>query len=235
MAARVAFVIDVECRGDDAMRNGIVSIGVCVGRLDRVEVLEKRRFDLKPMLYAEYTTLGAIATMKQPGVSLSAGLTALDNIKVQLQNFEERCQREFWSKNQDKLDVMQKNSIDPLVGIGQFRMLLEKWDDGEKWEAVVISDNVTYDCRMVNHYLSVAGLKSLSYDSKGGYRPNFDTDCFARGVEKMKYESLWVNDDDLIKKYQLEVDKDSHDHFPENDAEVIYRLHVGLLQKLSRQ
>lgn len=231
MGTRVAFVIDVECRGDDAMRNGILSIGVCIGRLDRLEVLEKHRFDLQPMLYSEYDSLVAISTMKQPGASLDVGLAALDRIKVYPQTFEERCQREFWSKHQDKLKVMQKNAIDPLVAIKQFRALLDRWDDKKRWEAVVISDNVTYDCRMINHYLSVAGLKSLSYDSKGNYRPNFDTDCYARGVEKMTYESLWVNDSDLIKKYHLEVDTSAHDHFPENDAEVIYRLHVGLVQK----
>lgn len=211
MATRVAFVIDVECRGDDAMRNGIISIGVCVGHIDRIEVLEKQRFDLKPMFYTEY----------------------LQFEKVKMQEFEERCLREFWSQHQDKLVAMQKNAINPLIAIRKFRNFLDKWDDKEKWEAVVISDNVTYDCRMVNYYLSVAGLASLSYDSKGSYRPNFDTDCYARGVELMDYASLWVNDSDIIEKYQVKVNKDSHDHFPENDAETIYRLHVSLVQKVS--
>jgi len=124
---------------------------------------------------------------------------------------------------------MQENAIDPLVVIGQFRAFLDKWDDKKKYEAVVISDNVAYDCRMVNHYLSVAGLKSLSYDSKGAYRSNFDTDCYARGVEKMTYANPWVRDNDLIMKYAIDADKDSHDHFPENDAEYIYHFHLGLV------
>lgn len=212
MATQVAIAIDVECRGDDAMRNGIVSIGVCVGRIDRTEVLEKVRFDLQPMYYTEY----------------------LQFEQVYQQKFEDRCLREFWSKNQDKLAVMKKNAIDPLLAIRKFRALLDKWDDKKNWEAVIISDNVAYDCRMVNHYLSVDGLQSLSYDSNGNYRPIFDTDSYARGVEKMGYKDLWVMDGDLVKKYQLDVDTDKHDHFPENDAEVIYRVHVGLVQKLTR-
>lgn len=38
MAARVAFVTDVECRGDDATRSHNFSSGVSVGRLARVEL-----------------------------------------------------------------------------------------------------------------------------------------------------------------------------------------------------
>lgn len=236
MAARVAFVIDVECRGDDAMRNGIVSIGVCVGRIDRIEVLEKQRFDLNPMVYAEYLQLEKMfSLMHASTTTMGEGLDILRTLQIRTQEFDDRCLREFWSKNQDKLAVMQKNAIDPLVAIGQFRALLDKWDDKKEWEAVVISDNVAYDCRMINHYLSLAGLLSLSYDSTGAYRSNFDTDSYARGMEKMDYDSLWVSDDDLIKKYEIPVDKDAHDHFPENDAEVIYRLHVGLVQKVAQR
>lgn len=195
-------------------------------------MLDKQRFDLKPMVYAEYLQLEKLSTIRDAATAAEAVLDIIKNPTVRTQEFDDRCLREFWSKNQDKLKVMQKNAIDPLVAIGQFRVFLDRWDDKKEWEAVIISDNVAYDCRMVNHYLSVAGLKSLSYDSVGKYRPNFDTDSYARGMEKTKYDNLWLSDDDIITKYKLNINKDAHDHFPENDAEVIYRLHLSLMENM---
>lgn len=209
------------------MRHGIVSIGFCIGRLDRVEVLRKGRFDLSPLAYVEQDEI--------------VGPVALEKPSVNFQEFEERCLKDFWENEErfpgiaEKLKVMQKNAKDPIMEIIDFRNTIDDWDDRKNgWEAVLISDNVAFDARMINHYLSVAGLPSLNYDKTGTrYRPVVDTESFARGVERMDYSSLWVDDTALIQKYGLNASKADHTHMPEDDAEYIYRVHVGLVLKVA--
>lgn len=47
--SRVIFAIDIESRGRGCWQHGIISIGVCVGRADKEEVLAKTRFDMLPL------------------------------------------------------------------------------------------------------------------------------------------------------------------------------------------
>lgn len=49
MENTVIFAIDIEARGQGPLSHGIISIGVCVGSGTEEKVLEKHRFDLKPM------------------------------------------------------------------------------------------------------------------------------------------------------------------------------------------
>ena len=64
------------------MRNGIVSIGVCVGRTDRLAVLETRRFDLKPMVYTEYLQLEKMANLRNATATWEEGVGILTNLQV---------------------------------------------------------------------------------------------------------------------------------------------------------
>lgn len=204
----VAFVFDVETRGDDAIQHGIVSIGVCVGRLDRVEILHKERFDMKPLSYR-----------------------TLDSPELKEQTFDERCVREFWSKHPDILSQIQADAKDPLVQIRAFRALLDRYP-----EAIIVSDNVGFDCRLVNHYLSVAGLPSLQFNADSTkYRLLHDANEYARGVARLDYTVKWFSKSAIIEQYDLPVDLNVRDHLPENDAEVIYRLHIELMLKVAGQ
>jgi hypothetical protein len=44
-----------------------------------------------------------------------------------------------------------------------------------------------------------------------------------------QYNEKWTNDQKIIDKFGLKIDKSIHNHLPENDAEYIYRLHTGVL------
>lgn len=46
----VVISIDIEARGQGPKKHGILSIGVCVGRGDSEDILQKVRFDLLPLL-----------------------------------------------------------------------------------------------------------------------------------------------------------------------------------------
>ena len=215
MGDRVAFVFDVESRGNSHIRNGIVSIGVCIGKLNTVQVLEKVRFDLSPLEYRERETYQAYMPLVR-------------------QSYEQRCLDEFWNNEEkypgigEKHKEMTDNAVDPVYGITQFRDLLDKYDD-----PVIISDNVAFDCRMINHYLDVAGLALLNYDkTTTNYRSNFDSDSYSRGVMRMNYDNVWTSDSDLIEQFDLSANKDNHNHLPENDAEYIYRFHMELVNKV---
>ncbi len=253
---KVAFVFDVESRGDDAARNGIISIGYCVGRLDRLEVLEKGRIDLAPLQYMEHKDVVVLdevfvafwhktyneANMHHFPMLIDPPEGTLPQM-VRVQTFEKRCLEEFWLNEEKhpgigkKLQNMEQGAMDPIKGITLFRDVLDKWDDRERgWQACIISDNVAFDCRMVNHYLSVANLPSLAYDkTRTWYRRNYDTVSYARGVEHMNYDSLWIKAEDLIAKYGLSANTDNYTHMPEDDAEFIYRLHVELMLKVSQE
>lgn len=208
----VVISFDIESRGKDLRKNGIASVGICVAKCDVLEVIHKERIDLKPLSFFE--------------------LNADGSVSVEFQQFEERCVREFWSKNSENLKRMQENAIDPLVGIAQFRKLIDKYDDKVLYEARIITDNPSFDASMLNYYLSRANLEPLHFDSASRYRSVVDTDSYSRGVLHMGYGNPWVSDEVLIKKYGLTANHADHDHMPENDAEYIYSFHTELVNNL---
>lgn len=104
------FVIDIEGRGKSASRNGIISIGVCVGIKsgeDVPRVLEKRRFNLLPL----------------PG-----------------QSMDSECQAQFWDKQPpDLLATLERDATPALQGIALFRQYLDHWIDQDP-ELYVLCD-----------------------------------------------------------------------------------------------
>lgn len=240
---KYAVVFDIESRGDNEIENGIVSIGYVIGRTDCVEVLEKGRIDLAPLWYVEYSALLLMKEEIESCIGRGRVPTeAWTQDAFKQQDFEERCLKEFWQNEEkfpgigEKLKQMTANPMDPIEGITKFRSIIDAWDDREKGrQAVIISDNVQFDCRFINHYLATAGLPSLAYDkTKTWYRPNFDIDNYARGLERMDYSNIWTSDTKMIEKYGLQANKEDHTHMPEDDAEFIYRMHMELVLKVSK-
>lgn len=165
------FAFDIEARGQGPARHGILSIGVCVGDAEG-KVLEKRRFDLRPL----------------PG-----------------QGMERRCLEEFWSQHKELYETLTQDARDPLVQMNEFRALLDRWD--AQADLYLVCDNPAFDGGMLNYYLDVAQLPTLHYRMRGGrleYRNVHDADSYGRGRMHASFE-----------------------HLPENDAELIYRLHVA--------
>lgn len=202
------FVIDIEGRGKSASRNGIVSIGVCVGHASGFEfpkVIEKRRFDLLPI----------------PG-----------------QVMDPKCKAEFWDKQPNNLlERLQEKAVDPYQGILAFRAYLDKWDASTD-NLYILSDNPAYDFGFINYYLDYFKLTPLTHNWKLEFRALHDADSYARGFCHQKTDKPWVSNKDVTSRYSLGVYSDEETpsleaHLPEDDAEGIYRFHYALIRKMN--
>jgi len=177
-------------------------------------------------------------------VSLGAVVGPLDRVRIYHkcrydfaplpgQVYEERCLSQFWS---DKLYVkedLERNQMDPLVAIGKFSELLGDLD--KQCNVIVASDNPGFDIAYINYYLSKAGKPPVTYYANGwDYRGVSDIHDWTRGALGISFGDMWMNHEQLIKKYDLSVDKKLNDHYPDNDAEFIYRFHVELMLVLKR-
>jgi hypothetical protein len=241
---KVAFALDIEGRGDNLLKNGILSIGWCVMRIDTGEILEKGRISLQPLLYMDPDDILFFHECETgdpdsiPRDVLVPVDDMYDSYWVKTQVFEERCLQEFWLNeekfpgNKAKMQTMMGEAVDAMDGIKAFRNVLDKWDDGVQWESKILSDNVVYDCGWINYYLSLAGCRILALGPNNRYRRVFDTVDYRRGVCAMDYGDLWLNEREIIKLYDLDVDPDNHTHMPDDDAEYIAMYHIQLLNKV---
>lgn len=194
------FVIDIEGRGKSVSRNGIVSIGVCIGLKNGglfPEVIEKRRFDLLPL----------------PG-----------------QVMDPVCKSEFWDAQPNGLlETLQANAVDPIQGITEFRTYLDAWNNRDP-ELYILCDNPAYDFAFIDHYLDVAGLLPLAYNTLGKFRALHDADSYTRGMFAQRPNSPWTNNKEIIERLALKIGLTSLvAHSPEDDAEGIYRFHYALV------
>lgn len=201
----VIFSIDIECRGQGPWRHGIISIGVCVGSATKEEVIEKRRWDLAPF----------------PG-----------------QTMEQRCMDEFWSKHLVHLQTLTAHAMDPVVAMREFRAYLDSCYTRFS-DVYLVCDNAGFDFGNINAYLDRAGEPTLFYR----YRPDrsleyvclHDSDAYGRGLLRQQFNDPWMSNARVLKYLGVaHVDLEAHDHMPENDAEVIYRVHWNtvMFQKL---
>lgn len=140
------------------------------------------------------------------------------------QSMEPRCEQEFWSKNEGLLEELSKDPLGPAEFAREFRRTLDQLDS--KFDDVyLVSDNPTFDAGFINYYLDQAGLDSMQYKADGRtYRSVHDSDSYARGFMKYGFDRPWISDKDLGVPLP-----DAPAHYPENDAERVYRAHVGLV------
>jgi hypothetical protein len=144
--------------------------------------------------------------------------------KAHGQGFETRCMDEFWNKNPGLLDELSKDQMSPVEFAALFRNTLDAFD-GKFAQVYLVSDNPTFDAGFINYYLDHALLDSMQYKADGRtYRSVHDSDSYARGYMKYGFDRPWVSDKDLGVPLP-----DIPAHYPENDAERIYRAHVGLV------
>ena len=129
---------------------------------------------------------------------------------------------------------MQKHAKPAGTQMAQFRNLLDKWD--KTHELYIVADNPGFDFGFVNVYLDMIKQPSLNYkknfDGSLQYRSNHDSDSYARGLLRFSINKPWISNKHVIRTLQLNLDADDHDHMPENDAELLYKLQVGMNSKL---
>ncbi|XWV25552.1 hypothetical protein QJ856_gp0202 [Tupanvirus deep ocean] len=146
--------------------------------------------------------------------------------------FSDSCWN-FWSKYTDVLDVLKRDAVEPQIAIRKFIDILDQYDD--VYDVRIITDNPSYDTSFINFYLNrYLDRNPINY-IKGNddqYRCIFDTDSYSRGVLRMDYINPWISDSDVIKKLDLKFDA-NHSHYPDEDAEYIYKFHLALINKLN--
>ena len=239
---KVIFSFDIEARGDDLLKHGMLAIGWCVGAIDEDRVLEKGRLCLKPLLYMDpedilmISMYGVDGLRGLPGGETDAAI-AERRALVKTQCMDPKCLEEFWYNEEKcpggraKLAELQSQAIDAGDAMRQLRATLDKWDDGKEYKAVIVSDNILFDGGWVDYYLSRFGLRRLHLTPQGKYRRVYDTVDYRRGLVKMDYGERWLDERGIIEKFGLTVDPASHTHMPEEDAEYIYRFHQQLVAK----
>ena len=193
MSKGVIIALDIEARGQGAIRHGILSIGVCVGAVEKEYVFEKTRFDILP----------------------------LPN-----QRLEDRCKETFWDKHPAILKALTKNALPANIQMVGFREIIDRYDRMFPSKVYIVCDNPGFDFGMINTYLDQFDIPTLNYTYDGQYRNTHDADSYARGLMHYDATKQWMSNADLAKYIDAtDIDLDAHDHMPENDAQVIYKLH----------
>jgi hypothetical protein len=194
------FTIDIENRGDSAMHNGIVSIGVCIAHGADDPAPEKHRFDLAPLpgQVFEERCLREFWHCNDEMRALLARLTA--------------------------------NPMPALEGIAAFRALLDRFEnpvilsDNSSYDFGFINyyldvaglPSLRYDATRTKYIplydtdCYARGATHMSYDDRW-----VDDAVVAQklGDSRGRFPS-----------------KELVDHMPENDAEYIWRMHMAVIK-----
>jgi len=141
--------------------------------------------------------------------------------------YEERCWDEFWSKNENILDLLQ----DP-IRILQYdsRELVALWINNTLMvcermyeKTIVVTDTTLFDTVCVGSELKRYNFIPLNFTRKGEYRSGVEVDSYIAGLFKISDPCDWKLMGDVNQKYidPLLLGKVEHDHHPENDAKSI--------------
>lgn len=199
---RTILALDTEARGNNMMDHGLLSIGWCLGLTDRFEPITAGRISLLPL----------------PG-----------------QTYERRALIEFWDKpgNAGIKEELEGEAVPAEDGIRQFAAVVRGFD--ENYDVYIVSDHPSFDVGFINYYLALYGLPSLSYKTRvgdspsdvriGEYRAIYDTDSYARGSERMTYQTPWVDDAKVCESRGFTCSSKAT-HYPDDDATHIYEMHV---------
>jgi hypothetical protein len=141
-----------------------------------------------------------------------------------VQNIEELCMTEFWSKHPEKLKFFQEAEKSTLT---DFFVYVDSLSNIE-----LCSDNPTFDFGFVNSIAARRGLgKNFQY-SPTGYRLLTDTSSWLRAAlmsKNAKYAlSNWLSDKDVLQEFNITNLEGIHDHRPDNDAEWIGRVFLSV-------
>ena len=119
-----------------------------------------------------------------------------------------------------------------------FRDLLDEWD--KKCNVYLLCDNPGFDFGFINTYLDMFAIPVLNYkrttttESGLEYRNTHDSDSYARGFLGQGFDEVWLSNEFLVKHIKADINTDDHDHMPENDAKVIYLIHLNLIKYIKK-
>lgn len=136
------------------------------------------------------------------------------------QEFEPRCKTQFWDNHPSLLAVLSVSQISAEQFAKEFRAFL----DERPRNVYLLSDNPAFDAKFIDYYLDLYGHRGMQYDSTDDkvYRSIHDSDSYTRGRMGFGFEQQWVDDAKLPGIVLPEITA----HFPDDDAEKIYKVHV---------
>lgn len=205
---KVVLTLDVELRGYSPTEHGILSIGFCLGRTDRFEVIETGRISLLP-------------------------LTSEDGKKKQL--YEERCLKDFWSRYPEIKKNLEEESQCVCGGMLAFRKKLREYE--AKYDVCIASDHPSVDIGCINTYLDIYNFPPLWYemppenwkedkDYSLRYRPIFDTDSYAKGIARQDVNTEYISEDEVAGKLGFTFEERGVVHYPDEDARRCYEFYI---------
>lgn len=146
--------------------------------------------------------------------------------------FEERCFTQFWSKNLEILTNLQNEAKPIREQLNKFVQMLDDYD--KIYDLRIISDNKDFDLGFINYYLAkYLDRNPLHYKLNEEYRSTYDTNSYSRGVLRMTYEDSRITDETIMEKFNFTIDNCVHNHYPDDDAEYIYKFHLNLINKIN--
>jgi hypothetical protein len=201
---RVIFAIDVERRGENMVRHGILSIGFCVGRADRYEILEQGRFSLDPLPGQRYEHRCIDEFWK--------------NYPEVKKTLEEESKEASWaiSDFRDKIAEWEMKSEVALVS------------DSSGLDFGIINYYLAhFGYPMLYYKMATTSHKPYVF------RPTYDTDGYARGVMGYGYENPWTSDEEIAARLGFSLEN-SKTHLPDEDAAHIYEMHIKTILAIQK-
>ena len=208
-----------------------IGIGACVLKCD---------FDSDSPMIQQTTSIIEVDRLFLPGYFVGT-------------TFEKRCWDEFWSKNQDQLEILKYSG--PLTHeqrqkemIESFQAFRAKWESKASEEGVeyfLASDNSIYDGGFLNLMIEKYTTNlPMPYSAKTQkYSHLIDVHNFQRGLLMMvdsefKRNTWWGLSNRIRELYKTPSPDVLHDHNPANDAHniahdlcVVFGIQSGIWKK----
>lgn len=218
--ARALLALDIELRGANVLRNGIMAIGYCLGHADTFKIIERGRICIQPMC-----------------------------IEHRLQSYERRCVAEFWIKHQNVARTLEAEAIAPQKAVQKFYALLQKFSreydvsiitDFPSCDAGIIDFYLATFRFPSLYYKPLSNIDLCKYQHSVNteyvaleYHPIYDTDGYARGAMGYGYDRSQIRNVDVAARFGFEIATKAS-HYPDEDACHVYEVHVKTVLATTR-
>ena len=169
--------------------------------------------------------IGWCAIKATTGDTVDQGCVSLEPIPGR-RLFEERCLKEFWSKNEALLKEFRRTAMTPMGGIANFFATLDILD--KEYDVRIVTDNPCSDIAWIDYY----GGRFLDRNpmcyrlNTSEWRPVYDTDSYARAAAKVPYRNAYTDNKGVISSLGIDAKSvPEATHHPTEDARAIAILH----------
>jgi len=164
------------------------------------------------------------------------------NYIADVTQFEHRCWDEFWSKNEDVLNIIkykgnktdskEKRAFEMINSFQEFRAKWENLSQEMNKKLVLVTDNNIFDGGLINQLIKkyLPNTEGIPYsasrdeNNKQKYQPFWETFSQQKGLlmaVKPELNCDWGLTDKIFELYAIDKPLVNHDHNPANDAYTI--------------